>query len=59
MENLQGKSSHFQVLMQFITIAREHTSQISIDPCCQSWLAGYGIASSPYFKEQWFYVWKM
>ena len=45
--------------MQFLKRASEAASRISIGTCCQSWLARYGITSSPYFNEQEFSVWKM
>ena len=59
LQDLHGQSSHFQVLMRFLKRAREAASRISIGTCCQSWLARYGIASSPYFSERGFSVWKM
>ena len=59
LQDLHGQSSHFQVLMRFLKRAKEAASQISIGTCCQSWLARYGIASSPYFSERGFSVWKM
>ena len=59
LQDLHGQSSHFQVLMRLLKRAREATSQILISTCCQSWLAQYEIASSPYLNEQGFSVWKM
>ena len=59
MQDLHGQSSHFQVLMQFLKRAKEATSPFSMGNSCQSWLAQYGIASSPYFSEIGFSVWKM
>ena len=60
MQDLHRQSSYFQVLMRFLKRARrEAASGISIGTCCQSWLAQYGIASSPYFSELGFSVWKM
>ena len=53
LQDLHGQSSHFQVLMRYLKRAR------SISTCHLSWLARYGIASSPYFNEQGFYFWKM
>ena len=53
------QSSNFQVLMRFSKRAREPASRISIDTCCQSWLAWYEIASSLYFYERSFSLWKM
>ena len=58
LQDLHGKSSHFQVLMPFLKRAREAASPISVGTCCQSWLARYEIASGPYLKKR-FSVWKM
>ena len=38
--------------------AREAASRVSIVTSCQSWLARYGIASSPYFTERGFFICK-
>ena len=51
LQDLHGQSSHSQVLMRFLKRVREATSRISVGTCFQSWLARYGIASSPYFSE--------
>ena len=54
LQGFNGQSSHFQVLIGFLKRAREAASRISIGTCCQSWLAQYGIASSPHFSERGF-----
>ena len=59
LQDLHGQSSYFQALMLFLKRAREAASRIPIGTCCQSWLARYGITSSPYFIERGFSVWKM
>ena len=59
LQDLHGQSSNFQVLMRFLKGAREAASRISVGTWCQSWLARYGKASSPYFNEREFSVWKM
>ena len=59
LQDLHRESSHFQVLMRFLKRVRESASRISIGTCFQSWLERYGIASSPYFSERGFSVWKM
>ena len=56
LQDLQGQHLHFQVLMQFFKRAREAPSRISLGTCCQSWLARYGIASSPNFNK--FSIWR-
>ena len=55
MKDLHGQSSHFEDLILFLKRAREATSWVSTDTCCQSWLARYGIASTPYFIERGIY----
>ena len=37
--------------MRFLKRAREAASRMLIGICCQSWLARYGIASTPYFSR--------
>ena len=59
LQDLYGQSSHFQVLMRFLKKVREAHSRISVGTCCQSWLARHRIASSPYFSEWGFSVWKI
>ena len=59
LQDLYGKSLYFRQLMQFLKWDREAASGKSINTCWQSWLARYGIASSPYFSERGFAVWKM
>ena len=51
LQDLQGQSSHFQVLMRCLKRARESASRVSMGTCCQSWLAlSHGVASSLYFQ---------
>ena len=59
LQDFNGQSSHFQVLIGFLKRAREAASRISIGTCCQSWLAQYGIVSSTHFNERRLSVWKM
>ena len=58
-QDLHGQFSHLQASMRFLKRAKKAASRISIVTSYQSWLAQYGIASSPYFNEQGFSVWKM
>ena len=59
LQDLYGQAPHFHVLMQFLQSIREAVSRIIVGTCYESWLAQYGIASSLYFSERGFSVWKI